>query len=77
MSEIKFECEKCDAELEAALGDACITIYPCQHCLKEAEDSGFNNGLDDGQAQGYDSGYEEGKQAGLEEASSSQKEGSS
>ena len=37
-----------------------IEVEPCERCLKEARDGGYDKGYDDGQDTGHSEGYNEG-----------------
>ena len=69
--EFEFTCQECQEKLDFQIKDViagtiqtkvCISIKPCQSCLRYAQEEGYDEGRDDGYdfEQGYEQGYEQG-----------------
>lgn len=70
--EFEFTCQDCQEKLDFQIKDViaetiqtkvCISIKPCQSCLRYAQEEGYDKGRDDG----YNEGHAEGKEDGFEE----------
>ena len=70
--EFEFTCQECQEKLDFQIEDViagtiqtkvCISIKPCQSCLRDVQEQGYNEGRDDG----YNEGHAEGKEDGFEE----------
>lgn len=70
--EFEFNCQDCQEKLDFQIENViagtiqtkvCISIKPCQSCLRDVQEQGYNEGRDDG----YNEGHAEGKEDGFEE----------
>lgn len=83
--EFEFTCQECQEKLDFQIEDViagtiqtkvCISIKPCQSCLRYAQEEGYDEGRDDGFREGRDDGMELGFEKGYEQGlADSKKEG--
>ena len=73
--EFEFTCQDCQEKLDFQIEDViagtiqtkvCISIKPCQSCLRYAQEQGYDEGRDDGYGEGRDDGFREGRDDGME-----------